>query len=117
MDSRVSLFDMNKPAWQPYLPYNAVCCRYGEIGTKGRNRGSFVRRMIEGLGRVLGGSFPSARFDVERGRVYLYSGDGAPELTRDQLEALRREIPALPGVSSVSPGWRCARTMEALEEF
>lgn len=108
---------MNKPAWQPYLPYNAVCCRYGEIGTKGRNRGSFVRRMIEGLDRVLGGSFPSARFDVERGRVYLYSGDGAPELTRDQLEALRREIPALPGVSSVSPGWRCARTMEALEEY
>lgn len=108
---------MSKPAWQPYLPYNAVCCRYGEIGTKGRNRGSFVRRMIEGLGRVLGGSFPSARFDVERGRVYLYSGDGAPELTRDQLEALRREIPALPGVSSVSPGWRCARTMEALEEY
>ncbi|MGN0866662.1 MAG: tRNA uracil 4-sulfurtransferase ThiI [Oligosphaeraceae bacterium] len=109
---------MSKSPWQPFLPYNAVCCRYSEIGTKGRNRGSFVRRLVEGLGRSLGESFATPRFEVERGRVYLYpGGEQGALLSQGQLEALRREIPNLPGISSVSPGWHCPRTLEALQEY
>ncbi len=103
--------------WQPLLPYNSVCCRYSEIGTKGRNRGSFVRHLIEGLRRCLGESFAEGRYEVERGRVFLYPGEEGRLLDESQLSALRREIPALPGIASVSPGWHCERTLEALEEY
>ncbi len=103
--------------WQPILPYNAVCCRYSEIGTKGRNRGVFIRHMNEGLERCLNGAFGKPHFDVERGRVYLYPENEGMELTSEQVDALRREIPALPGIASVSPGWRCKATLADLEEY
>ena len=107
----------SSPSWQPFLPCNAVCCRYSEIGTKGRNRGSFVRRLEEGLTRALGRSFGQPRFEVERGRIYLYPGEEGALLTEGQISSLRQEIPNLPGISSVSPGWHCPRTLEALEEY
>ena len=108
---------MQVSPWQPFLPYNAVCCRYSEIGTKGRNRGDFVRHLTEGLERRLASTFGRPRFDLELGRVYLYPEIEGQELTREQWEALHREIPALPGIASVSPGWRCASSLEALEEY
>lgn len=103
--------------WQPILPYNAVCCRYSEIGTKGRNRGDFVRHLNEGLKRRLDAIFGGVRFEEERGRVYMYPSQERL-LTAEEVEALRREIPALPGIASVSPGWRCGRNdLAAVEDY
>ncbi len=102
--------------WQPYLKYNCVSCRYNEIGTKGRNRQFFIQHLLEALQRRLAPSFTNLRFTLEHGRIFMLPSGEDKIITPEQLECLRREIPALPGLSSVSPGFLVASTPEAIEE-
>ena len=110
----------NSPAhlhWQPLVRYNAVSCRYSEIGTKGRNRDQFVQRLCEALQRRLSYAFGNPHFIVERGRLFMQPQEREAELSAAQLQALRREIPELPGVASVSPGWLCESSPEAIQAY
>lgn len=101
--------------WQPYLPYNALACRYCEIGTKGRNRATFERHLRESLERLLSPVFPQLKFLYDHGRIFITFGAGAT-LSREQHDFLRRQIPSLPGVASLSPGFLVETTPEALHE-
>jgi len=103
--------------WQPLLRYNAVSCRYSEIGTKGHNRNFFVQRLCEALDRRLSYAFGRPRFITEKGRLFMFPEAQDSVLTELQLQALRKEIPELPGLSSVSPGWMMEPTMERLREY
>ena len=100
--------------WQPYLPYDAVSCRYNEIGTKGHNRSFFVAHLLEALKRRLGRWFLKPMFRLEMGRIFMLPSEAGGSLTEMQVEALRKEIPGLPGISSVSPGFLVANTPEAI---
>lgn len=99
--------------WQPALPYNALSCRYCEIGTKGRNRQSFEKHLCEAVQRRLAPVFGELKFIFEHGRIFITAKCGG---TFDQthLAFLRRQIPALPGISSLSPGFLLPRNAEAL---
>ncbi len=99
------------------MRYNAVSCRYSEIGTKGRNRDQFVQRLCEALQRRLSYAFGNPHFIVERGRLFMQPQERGSELTALQLQALRREIPELPGIASVSPGWLCSSSPEAIQAY
>ncbi|MBO7742070.1 MAG: tRNA 4-thiouridine(8) synthase ThiI, partial [Victivallales bacterium] len=102
--------------WLPYLPYNGVTCRYNEIGTKGRNRQFFVRHLVEGLGRRLSRWFGAPRFSMEHGRIFMLPEEKGSRITPEQLDALRSEVPGLPGISSVSPGFLIPATPEDIEK-
>ena len=102
-------------SWQPYLPYNAVSCRYSEIGTKGRNRSFFVRRLTTALHRRLARWFGNPRFVLEEGRIFMLPEGKDAVLTPEQLAALRAEIPGLPGIASVSPGFLLEPELPTLE--
>lgn len=102
--------------WLPYLPYDAVCCRYNEIGTKGRNRQFFVGHLVEGLERRLMQWFGHPRFSVLHGRIYMLPQEKGSVITQEQLQALREQIPGLPGVSSLSPGFLVEATVDAIRE-
>ena len=102
-------------SWQPYLPYNAVSCRYSEIGTKGRNRGFFVQRLTTALHRRLARWFGNPRFVLEEGRIFMLPEGKDAVLTPEQLAALRAEIPGLPGIASVSPGFLLEPDLPTLE--
>ena len=105
-----------KNYWVPYLRYNALACRYCEIGTKGRNRASFERHLREALERSLSAVFPQLKFLYDHGRIFITFGGHDSYLTQDQLDFLRREIPGLPGVASLSPGFLIDCTPEALHK-
>ena len=103
-------------SWQPYLPYNAVSCRYSEIGTKGRNRRFFVQRLTTALHRRLVRWFGNPHFVLEEGRVFMLPEGKNALITPEQLAALRAEIPGLPGIASVSPGFLLEPELPALEK-
>ena len=109
--------DQTIKPWQPLIRYNAVTCRYSEIGTKGHNRNFFVRHLCEALDRRLSYAFGRPRFVTEKGRLFMFPEEKGSDLTALQLQALRKEIPELPGLSSVSPGWMMEPTMEGLRQY
>lgn len=100
--------------WQPALPYNALICRYNEIATKGRNRSIFEDRLAVSLKRALA---PMGRLSVEwsHGRVFFKHLDGHAFTTED-LELIRKTVPQVAGVSSVSPGFLIQPNLEAIEK-
>jgi thiamine biosynthesis protein ThiI len=95
------------------LPYNAILCRYDEIATKGRNRGTFEHALVRSLRRQLKSLGP---LDVvrERGRIYLVPRGRrtfSPDRCRRAFEAAERVF----GLASLSPGFLFPPTLEAVE--
>ena len=98
--------------WLPTLPYNAVICRYNEIGTKGRNRLRFEDQLTDALKRSLA---PLGRIHIDNvhGRLFITVTD-KPALTDDDIQTLRKVIPTVAGVSSVSPGFLVKPDFDAI---
>ncbi len=105
---------MNVPVWQPYFPYNALLCRYDEIGTKGKNRFAFEKRLWSELRRRLAalGEFSLIQ---ERGRIFLVSKNPDAHFSPEDLLRLRREAPLIPGLASLSPGFMLEPELPAIE--
>ncbi len=90
--------------------FERVCLvHYNEIGLKGRNRAQFERRLRENIGAAL---VDMGAGNIERiaSRVVVRLPDAT------QVMPISRRIAEIPGVSSVSPAYRVARTPEAMEE-
>ena len=98
----------------PELPYNAVMCRYSEIGLKGRNRSDFERRLARNLKRTLRELRPF-RLTREKGRIFLAAEEDG-ELPSGTSEVLRRTVGTVFGVQSVSPGFVVAPMLEAVDQ-
>ncbi|HQL10211.1 MAG TPA: THUMP domain-containing protein, partial [Lentisphaeria bacterium] len=101
--------------WQPSLAYNALLCRYNEIGTKGRNRVRFEEQLADGLQRSLAPIGP-LRVIFEHGRIILLPKEGHEPLDAAGLALLRQRVPGIAGVSSISPGFLVMPTLAAIEE-
>ncbi|MFA6930109.1 MAG: tRNA uracil 4-sulfurtransferase ThiI [Lentisphaeria bacterium] len=102
-------------SWQPYLPYNAILCRYSEIGTKGRNRFFFEEHLRNDLQRRLS-ALGKFTFSNDRGRIFILPCTPKQVFTAVDLALLRREIPLLPGLASVSPGFFLKPDLAEIEQ-
>lgn len=80
--------------------YDCVVVHYGEIGTKGKNRGFFERKLVDNIRRATG-----ARIEREFGRIVMLEN---PE----DLSALRD----ITGISSFSPALRSSLDMKSIKE-
>ncbi|MFA6815308.1 MAG: tRNA uracil 4-sulfurtransferase ThiI [Lentisphaeria bacterium] len=100
--------------WQPFLPYNAILCRYNEIGTKGRNRGFFEERLCQMLQKRLA-SIGKFRIIYDSGRIFLLPMGEKTCLTKEDVALCRQMIPTIAGVSSISPGFYLEPTLDAVE--
>lgn len=102
-------------SWQPFFPYNAILCRYCEIGTKGRNRFIFEERLRADLQRRLA-PLGNLNFANDRGRIFILPAASKTAFTAEDMALLRREIPLLAGLASVSPGFFVKPALEAIEQ-
>ncbi len=107
---------MDSRLWfqQAVLPYNALICRYNEIGTKGRNRGKFEERLADGLRRALS-PLGDIRILFEHGRLFVVPSEEGKVFSASDLELVRRRVPYVAGVASVSPGLLVEPTLEAID--
>ena len=90
--------------WQPYLPYNALNCRYNEIGTKGKNRSRFEEQLADGLRRAFA-DIGGMDFRFEHGRIFIVPKAPETVFSPEALEIVRNRAKAVAGLSSVSPGF------------
>ena len=89
--------------------FERVCLvHYHEIGLKGRNRAQFERRLRDNLEAALVG-LPVGPVERIASRVLVQVRQ--PE----RAIAIARRIAEIPGVQSVSPGYRTARDPEEME--
>lgn len=95
------------------LPYDAVLCRYSEIGTKGKNRRSFEQCLILALRRRLR-ELSWLRVRAERGRVFLTAEDGRT-FGPAECGLLRERAPFVFGLASLSPGLLVPPELPAIE--
>lgn len=100
--------------WQPYLPYNALLCRYNEIATKGRNRHLFEEHLAEGLQRILGG-LGQLDFRFPHGRIFALPKAPKTVFTPADLDLLRQKARLVPGLVSVSPGFLLRPDLEEID--
>jgi thiamine biosynthesis protein ThiI len=90
--------------------FERICLvHYHEIGLKGRNRAQFERRLRDNLEAALVG-LPVGPVERIASRVLVAVRD--PERT---VEVARR-IAEIPGVQSISPGYRTARDPREMEQ-
>lgn len=101
--------------WQPDLAYNAVLCRYNEIGTKGKNRIRFEEQLADALRRAFS-VVEGFRFVFEHGRIFIVPGDGRDVFSAADLAVFRSRAVAVSGLASLSPGFLVAPDMEHIEE-
>ena len=90
--------------WQPDLPYNALNCRYNEIGTKGKNRSRFEEQLADGLRKAFS-DIGGMDFRFEHGRIFIIPKAPATQFSPEALAVVRARAKAVAGLSSVSPGF------------
>ncbi len=96
----------------PALSYNAILCRYSEIGLKGGNRLDFERRLMRNIQRLLAEIMPF-KINREQGRIFLTPCERASFSAAD-LAVVRRRVPQIFGLVSASPAVLVPATLEAL---
>jgi thiamine biosynthesis protein ThiI len=101
--------------WQEFFPYDAILCRYCEIGTKGRNRSDFEQQLRKALRRRLK-PLGQLEFINDHGRIFILPQAPKTTFTAADLALLRREIPLLAGLSSVSPGFFVKPDLAEIEQ-
>lgn len=85
----------------PELPYNAILCRYSEIGTKGRNRHVFEKLLVGTIRHSLQSVTP-VTVKREYGRIYIQPAESAV-FTREQMAPIRVKLSRIFGLASSSP--------------
>ena len=82
-----------------------VLVRYGELGLKGKNRGSFEHALIRNM-RAATRHVAEVRVERKRGRMAVF----CQERTQD----VARRLQDVPGIKTLSPAWGCAAEPEAI---
>jgi len=99
----------------PELEYNALLCRYSEIGTKGKNRQQFENLLMKRIRFVLRG-IGELRIHCSQGRIFIRHKDVTQLFTSEHVQILRDNIPRVAGLLSVSPGFMVKPELEAIED-
>jgi len=85
-----------------------VLVRYGELGLKGKNRGSFEHALIRNM-RAAAKPIAEVRVERKRGRMAVFAEARVAEVAR--------RLQDVPGIKSVSPAWGCEAEPEAIAEL
>jgi len=88
--------------------YDQILVRYGEISTKGRNRGLFVDKLRENVQYVLR-DFPRIKIKANRDRMYII-------LNGEKLDEVSTRLKNVFGIQSFSPVVRVNKDMELIKE-
>lgn len=99
--------------WPPSLPYNALICRYNEIGTKGRNRARFEEQLADSLRRSFA-AMGGMNFRFEHGRLFILPHEPDTVFTDLELALVRSRAMYVNGLSSISPGFLTELSFEAI---
>ncbi|MDT8388901.1 MAG: tRNA uracil 4-sulfurtransferase ThiI [Lentisphaeria bacterium] len=97
----------------PKLPYNAILCRYSEIGTKGRNRHVFEKLLAATIRHSLSAITP-VTVKREYGRIYVQPAESAV-FSGEEMAPVRVKLSRVFGLVSSSPALLVAPTAAAIE--
>ncbi|MFD2446347.1 tRNA uracil 4-sulfurtransferase ThiI [Bacillus sp. CGMCC 1.16607] len=90
------------------MNYDRILIRYGELSTKGRNRGKFVEKLKKSIKRAIQ-NYPTAKVEADRERTYIVLGE---EKVEDVVNALRNIF----GIQSFSPTVKVEKEIDKMKE-
>ena len=89
------------------MNYDRILIRYGEMSTKGRNRGQFVEKLKINIKEALW-SFPKVKLEAGRDRMYIVlNGESDVEITRILQKIF--------GIHSFSPAVKVKKDLEKIK--
>ncbi|WP_059171410.1 tRNA uracil 4-sulfurtransferase ThiI [Bacillus sp. FJAT-27445] len=89
------------------MNYDMILIRYGEISTKGRNRGKFVEKLKRGVKHALS-DHRSVKIDAGRDRMNLL-------LNGEDSEQIIGKLKNVFGIQSISPAIKSERELESMK--
>ncbi|WEV60488.1 tRNA 4-thiouridine(8) synthase ThiI [Streptococcaceae bacterium ESL0729] len=90
------------------MNYTEIMVRYGELSTKGKNRGKFIGRLARNIKEVLR-DMPRLTIDAQRDRTHIILNGEDYEVVADRLTKVF-------GVQNFSPSIKVEKKMEAIKE-
>lgn len=84
-----------------------VLVRYGELGLKGKNRGSFEQALIRNIHSAVR-NICKVRVENKRGRLVVFPESRTAEVAR--------RLQDVAGIKSVSPAWGCVADKDVIAE-
>lgn len=88
--------------------YDQILVRYGEISTKGKNRGLFVNKLRKSVQYVLR-DYPNVKIKANRDRMYIL-------LNGEDLDGISERLKNVFGIQSFSPVIRVDKDIESVKE-
>ncbi len=95
--------------------YNAVICRYGELGLKGKNRNKFEDCFVNNI-RYLLKNVDNLKIYKIRGRVWIQHEE-KNLFSDEEMCEIRKRLPHLFGLETFSPVIMCEPEIDALEKI
>ena len=92
------------------VKYDEIMVRYGELSTKGKNRGFFINRLAKNLNEVLADLVADQQLKISavRDRAHI-------RLSGADYEEVARRLQKVFGIQNFSPSIKVEKTVEALE--
>ncbi|MBP3041475.1 tRNA 4-thiouridine(8) synthase ThiI [Bacillaceae bacterium Marseille-Q3522] len=90
------------------MNYDRILIRYGEISTKGRNRGSFVEKLQKSVKRSLAG-LSNVKIDAKRDRMYVI-------LNGENAHKAIGKLQNIFGIQSLSPAITVEKELEKMKQ-
>ncbi|WP_175384356.1 tRNA uracil 4-sulfurtransferase ThiI [Bacillus sp. FJAT-27225] len=88
--------------------YDRILIRYGEISTKGRNRGKFVEMLRKNISLALN-EYPGIKIEADRDRMYVVLNG------EDSIEVMAK-LKKVFGIQSFSPAIRVEKEIPAMKD-
>lgn len=90
------------------MKYDRILIRYGELSTKGRNRGKFVEKLKKSIKRAIQ-KFSTAVIEADRERTYIVLGE-------EKIEDITQALKNIFGIQSFSPAVKVEKDIEKMKE-
>lgn len=85
-----------------------VLIRYGELGLKGKNRGSFEHALVRNM-RSAAKNIADIKVERKRGRMAVFADSRIAEIAK--------RLQDVAGIKTLSPAWGCEANPEAIAEL
>ena len=85
-----------------------IMVRFGELGTKGKNKQDFFRKLGENIKRTLK-KFPKLTYEVNRDHIYIH-------LNEEDYEQIKPLLKGVSGASSFSIVYKVENDIEKMKE-
>jgi thiazole biosynthesis/tRNA modification protein ThiI len=89
------------------MNYTEIMVRYGELSTKGKNRGRFIGRLARNIKQVLA-DFPELKIDAQRDRTHII-------LNGADYDVISERLSKVFGIQNFSPSIRVEKDMDSIK--